>query len=307
LGPEIAMVGHILNEIIQFPDRTIGPVLGSPAAYSSVVAARLGARVGVVTRIGTDMPQELLKPFYDAKVDTRGIKIEGEDSTTNLLVYFPSGDKEIRYLKKAPPIVFEDIPKDYLDSDIMYICTMDYDVPLETIKKLSTLGSILAIDLGGYGGAHASSHPSEEEKKSPRALKELVKHFQVVRASVEDCRHLFGNVEGREEEIVSLFINWGADVGLMTLGERGSVAATKDGVIRIPAVSGNVIDQTGAGDVFSSGFLVEYLRTRDVKRSGIFASVVALHVIEGTGGVLASRMPTREQVERRLRDLEGGF
>ena len=32
---EIAVLGHILNEKIIFPDKEIYPVLGSPVAYSS--------------------------------------------------------------------------------------------------------------------------------------------------------------------------------------------------------------------------------------------------------------------------------
>ena len=53
-GPEIIVVGHILNEKIVFPDRVIAPVLGSPAAYSSVCLASLGVKVGVVSKIGSE-------------------------------------------------------------------------------------------------------------------------------------------------------------------------------------------------------------------------------------------------------------
>ncbi|MFQ5856636.1 MAG: hypothetical protein ACE5LU_13445 [Anaerolineae bacterium] len=57
MNPNIIIIGHIINETIQSPDRTVAPVLGSPAAYSSVIASVLSAQVGLVTKIGTrDLP-----------------------------------------------------------------------------------------------------------------------------------------------------------------------------------------------------------------------------------------------------------
>ena len=179
MGLDLIVIGHILNETIKLPDRTIAPVLGSPAAYSSVIATRLGVRTGIVTKIGKDMPRELLKVFSEAGVDTRGIKTEGDASTTNLLIYDTLGNKKVRYLKKAPHIFFNDIPKEYLHAKIIYICPMDHEVPLETVRELSNLGKTLAVDLMGYGGATSSAHPDEKEQEGHQSLKDLVKHFHI--------------------------------------------------------------------------------------------------------------------------------
>jgi len=303
MTPEIVFIGHIVREMIQFPDRMVGPVLGSPAAYGSVVAGRLGASVGVVTRIGPDMPPELLLPFRDAGVDTQGIRRDAEYTTASLLIYAPSGDKEIRYPHQAAPLRRDDIPADYLSARGFHVCPMDWDMPLEEIVRLRGLDVILSVDLGGYGGAHSRVHPGRDEQEDPVALAYLVGQFDVVRASVEDCRHLLGPVEGRLESIVLRFVEWGAKVGIISLGAQGVLLATRDGHSRIPALPGDVVDTTGAGDSFSSGFLVEYLRSGDPERAAWFASATAKHVIEGTGGVAAMRMPTRHDVEERLRQV----
>jgi len=71
---ELVVINHIVNETIKFPDQTIEGVLGSPTAYSSVVASKLGVKTGMVTKIGEDMPKDLLQSIYEAGVDTRGIK-----------------------------------------------------------------------------------------------------------------------------------------------------------------------------------------------------------------------------------------
>lgn len=303
--PDIVLLGHIVKEMIHFPDRTLGPVLGSPVAYGSVVAGRLGEKVGIVTTIGTDMPDELLQPFRDAGVDTRGLLIKpGNWTTASELVYYESGDKEIRYPQKAPAIRFKDIPLEYHKARVFYVATMDRDVPLETIRLLRSLSATLAIDLGGYGGAHSREHPSEAEQQNPTALQELVSYFDVVRTSVEDCVHLLGAdkmaTEAGEEEVVQRFLGWGAKVALLTLGERGCVVGTPGGIFRSSAQQGNVIDTTGAGDSFSTAFLVGYMHTGDVEWSARFGAATVITVIETTGGVQASRMPTREEVDKRL-------
>lgn len=300
MKPELVVVGHILNETIKLPDRTIAPVLGSPAAYCSVIASRLGVKTGVVTKIGTDMPRELLKVFSEAGVDSRGIKTEGAASTTDLLIYDTSGNKRAHYLKKATDIVFDDIPKDYLDAKIIYVCPMDYEVPLEAVKELSNLGKTLAVDLMGYGGATSSVHPDGKEQEGHRALKELVKYFHIVRASIEDAQYFFRTKEGMEEDIAYLFTEWGADIGIVTLGEKGAVITTTERNFRIPAFPARVEDCTGAGDAYSAGFLVEYLRTKDPYKSALFAAATASLVIEGSGGVLLQRMPTSSEVRGRI-------
>ena len=298
---DIVIMGHIVKEMIYFPDRTVGPVLGSPVAYSSVVAGKLGGKVCVVTRLGKDMPDYLLSPILQVVADRKGIIIEGEKTTLSKLIYLDSGDKRIEYPQKAPIFSFEDIPKEYLNCRLAYICTMDHEVPLDVITKLKDLNIPLAIDLGGYGGAHGQTHPSDEEKKRPTLLKSYIASFEVVKASDEDCRLLLG--DRSDEEIVDIFLSWRVKVVLITKGTKGVFVATKEKRYRIPAFNGEkeVIDRTGAGDSFTAGFLVEYLRSREPEYSAYYGSAVANYIIKRTGGVLLERMPVREDVEKILK------
>jgi len=298
---DIVIMGHIVKEMIHFPDRILGPVLGSPVAYSSVVAGKLGAKVGVVTRAGKDMPDYLLSPIFQVVADRKGIRIEGEKTTSSKLIYLDSGDKRIEYPQKAPKISFDDIPKEYLNCMLIYICTMDYEVPLDLITKLIEFNIPLAIDLGGYGGAHGQTHPSDKEKKRPTLLKSYIANFEVVKASDEDCRLLLG--DRSDEEVVDIFLNWGVKIVLITKGSEGVFVATEEKRYRIPAFNGEkeVIDCTGAGDSFTAGFLVEFLRSREPEYSAYYGSAVANYIIKRTGGVLLERMPTNKDVEKILK------
>lgn len=163
---DLVVIGHLLKEYIQFPDRKIGPVLGSPCAYTPVAAARLGVKTGIVTKIGEDMPKDLLD----------------------------------------------------------------------------------------------------------------------------------------QKNIAEKFIEWGAKVGIITLGKEGAIAVARDSPsYQILSYSAIVTDCTGAGDVFHAGFLTEYLRSSDLGRSIRFALATASLVIENTGGVIASRMPKEDKVLERMK------
>jgi sugar/nucleoside kinase (ribokinase family) len=302
---DMVLIGHIVKEMIHFPDRTLGPVLGSPVAYGSLMAGCLGTKVGIVTVMGTDMPTDLLQPLHSVGVNLEGVHVKlGDFTTCTDLIYDTNGNKEIRYPQKAPPIAFSNIPHHYQNARVLSIVAMDHDVPFEVIRQLRSSTSLLAIDLGGYGGAHSREHPSPEEQQNPHKLAELIACFDIVRASLEDCTLLFGansvaNDDG-QDEIVKSFLRWGASIGLLNLGERGCVIAAANGVYRIPAQQGQVIDTTGAGDTFFAAFLADYIKMHDVERAARFAAAAVIYVVERTGGAHLGRMPTHEQVLTRL-------
>ncbi len=299
---DIAVSGHILNEKIIFPDREVSPVLGSPVAYSSVCMASLGAKVGIVTKIGKDFPKSLLNVFDELQIDKNGT-IVGEKSTNNELIYDSNGNKTLRFITKAEDIFFKDIPEEYLDAKIFYICPMDYEVNIKTIEKIVGLGKIMAVDLGGYGGGTSDTHP---EIKDGNEIKKICPYFDIVKASVEDYSHIFGTSDLDEKVISKKIIDWGAKICVITLGEKGSYIKTKDIESYIsPFPIKKIIDPTGAGDCYLAGFLVKFLASNDPYISAIYGTAATSYVIEKSGGVVADRMPNIEEVEKRVKVIEG--
>ncbi len=299
--PRIVTIGHILNEIIKYPDRKVGPVLGSPAAYSAVASSMLGVKTGIVTKIGEDMPNKLLKPLIKAKVDMRGVKVEGSESTTNMLIYDKEGNKTLRYMKKAPEISTKDFPEEYFKAKAMHICPLDNEIGLDTIMDLRKLDILLSTDLGGFGGVHSGGRLSIIKGNRRDSLKELVKNFDIVRASKEDCQYLLGTKMDGEEIIAHLFVEWGAEVGIITCGKDGSIVATEKETLKIPSFHVVAQDPTGAGDTYSAGFIVEYEKTRNPFKSAVFASATASFIVERCGkGIDIKRFATMQEVLERI-------
>jgi len=297
MKPDLIVIGHLMKEKIIFPDHIIGPMVGGVSAYFSVVAGCLGSKVGIVSKIGRDMSKKLLDPIYKAGVDIKGIRIEGIKSRTSELYYDTNGSKKMRYPYKGKPIIFEDIPINYLQADMLYIAPQEWEVSLKEIDKLSSFfKGKMSVELGGYGGAHCSFHSLIDKNCS--FLKRLLPYFHIAKLSIEDCKYLFK--EKNEIKIAQNLIEWGVEISIITLSEKGAIIATSSDVFKIPSFTQSQLDCTGAGDAFAAGFMVSYKKNKDIKKAGLFASATAAVMIERTGGVNLNRMPVLLEVEERL-------
>lgn len=292
--PDLVCIGHIVQEMIYFPDEVKGPVLGSPPAYASVAAAMQGTKTGVVTKIGPDMPDELLKPFIEAGVDTCGIIMTGRTTATEL-IYDKNGNKEIRYPSKADPIVAGDVPQLFRDCRMVYICTMDNDVTPNDIPAVVALGELSAVDLGGYGGVHMSKANRKACPDLAALATGVAANFDIVKASDEDAAAIFGWDD--PDRAAKIWLDGGSDVVVITAGSKGAIVYTSKGKSVIPPLPIKAIDTTGGGDTFMAGFLSEYLRSADPVKSAQWGSATAACVIQKTGGVTANRMPSHDAVK----------
>ena len=295
--PDLVCIGHVISEMIYFPDAVKGPVLGSPPAYCSVAAARQNTRTGMSTKIGSDMPHELLQPLIQAGVDVAGIQTTDRTTTTEL-IYDEQGHKEIRYPTKASPITVKDIPKSFHGCRLIYICPMDNDVLTEDLADVVALGEVSAVDLGGYGGVHMSVANREATPSLEDLACGVAEHFDIVKASDEDAATIFGWDD--PNEAAKRFLDCGVDLVVITLGPEGALVLSREKRWEVPPLSGNVTDTTGGGDTFMAGFLSEYLRSGDPLKAAQWGCATALCVIEQSGGVSLERMPAHKQVEERV-------
>jgi len=76
------------------------------------------------------------------------------------------------------------------------------------------------------------------------------------------------------------------DIGLggVTRSEKGCVVASKDGVVAVPASQiSELVDTTGAGDLFAAGFLFGLVRNAGYENAGRLGALAAAEVIQHVG------------------------
>ncbi|WP_025897581.1 adenosine kinase [Sneathiella glossodoripedis] len=83
------------------------------------------------------------------------------------------------------------------------------------------------------------------------------------------------------------------EIACITRGEKGSVILTQDSEVEIAAdLSVDVIDTTGAGDLYAAGFLYGFTNGLSLAQSGAIASLAAGEVISHVGARPATSLKT---------------
>jgi len=299
---DIVVIGTILKEIVHFPEgHEIGPVIGSPVAYSGLVMAAQGVGVGVVTYYGGDMPNII----GELDMLDRHNMMPYAYTTTNMLMYHQDGSKYINYIKKTPVIREKDICRDFWDCAFFKICPMDYEVDLMLVKCLYAAGKTVFVDLGGYGGATSDVRYSIEEDYGREVTSTLCKNSTIIKASQEDLTSI---IPGRTaEDAAQYLLDAGAQTAVVTCGGRGAFYRRSGcGPVwfkPFKAVSeeeNGRLDFTGAGDSFGGGFMASYIQHRDIEAAMVNGNCTASLVIQRSGGCTFGRMPTRERIARRI-------
>ncbi len=125
----------------------------------------------------------------------------------------------------------------------------------------------------------------------------------VAQVDVLICGAGFGaTLTGREDpwEIGRAILDMGPAVVVQTEGKAGSYTTTRADQFHTPSFDVNVMDTTGAGDVFHGAYIVGMLRGWDVRRIVQFATAVSALKCTGLGGRRPS--PCFDQVTEFLRE-----
>ncbi len=98
-----------------------------------------------------------------------------------------------------------------------------------------------------------------------------------------------------DKKELSKFVN----LLVITLGDKGSLAITNNKEVFVPAFKvKNVVDTTGAGDAFASGFLYAYTKGYNVKACLEIGNFTAAYNIKNFG---ARNFPEKSKIDRRLK------
>ena len=110
------------------------------------------------------------------------------------------------------------------------------------------------------------------------------------------------------EEAISFMLNVGVGLVVCKMGVRGARLIARRGEMYVPPSPVEVVDVTGAGDLFAAGFLAAVLRGLDLEAAGHLAAWAAAQGIGGFGRSAypdASAWSERAAEEQRLRESGG--
>ncbi|MFB0561643.1 MAG: PfkB family carbohydrate kinase [Candidatus Lokiarchaeia archaeon] len=287
---DLVVIGHIARDIIiRNGSKTYS--MGGASFYASIAARKMGGNVGVVSKIGRDLDENSLFVFKEMGIQT-SIKKSNSLTTSFEIEYLPK-KRQLKLRERCDPILFEDVPKNFLNAESILISPIAREISYAFIEKISQeTDSITTIDIQGFvrkfddqGNVY---YDFWKEGEKILSLVKIVKCSEREALAAMKSENIY--------EAAQKILSFGPEIVLITLGEEGVLIRGKENILITPKTRPEkVIETTGAGDIFLGVFLLEYTRTKNVKTSGNMATFVATKSIERKG---MSRFISREMAEK---------
>jgi 2-dehydro-3-deoxygluconokinase len=301
--PDIVAIGEPLGEFNQTragdPHYLFGH--GGDTSNAIIAAARSGASTAYVTAVGDDTFGRSFRDLWAREgVDAIAVKT---DPAAHTGIYFITHGKEghefsyMRAGSAASRLGPADAPAALIrGAKVLHISGIS-----QAISASAADLAFAAIAIAREARVTVSYDTNLRLRLWPLDRARAVTNAAMRMADIalpglDDARQLTALTD--PDAICDFYLDGGCKIVAMTLGKEGAIVATPHERRRVPSISVQAVDATGAGDCFDGAFLAEWVRTGDAFRSARYACVAAALSTEGYGAV--APLPTRAAVEARL-------
>ncbi len=255
---------------------------GGQATTALVALSRLGLKTAYVGMVGDDPGGRLvLDGLRREGVDLTNVIVDRDLSTPVALIFVDesSGTRTIAYQPTSPGR----LKSSAIDMDLLLSTRCLMIDPHETLFGLKVAPSAKAR---GIPIIYDAEHLTD-------GFYEMLAASDYIIGS-EDVVQTLGVTT--PEEALNKLISFGARAAVITLGLKGSIALTADGLIRCPAYRIEVVDTTAAGDAFHAGIAYGVLHGWELKKILTFSNAMGALVCRGLGG--RETLPTLPEVQK---------
>jgi len=270
-----------LKEAIHF-QKTFG---GSPGNIA-VNLAKMNYKTALISSIGADDFGRFLMGFLqEQSVDTKGIQI----SDTNTSVVFVTKSKENPLFL---PVRFADLALSLQEEQFFLIDNTKifhftaWALSHEPIRKVTmalleyarSKKKLITFDPNYRNVLWEKGHDGPAFIRS-----KVLPLVDIIKPSESDAEHLLG--KGSLNDYTLKFKDTGNLLVMMTLGAEGLMAMDDEEIFHIPSHAKEVVDTTGAGDAFWSGFMAGILNGKTIREALLQGSYSAAYKLETMGAV----------------------
>ncbi len=247
---------------------------GGGATNASVTFARQGLHATFMGTIGHDPAgQAVLSDLDKEGVGTQLISYSKRLNTGySVLLLASNGERTIlTYRGASTHHDVKNFDLSDVEADWLYVSSM--------AGSMDVLAHV--FDQARDKGIKIFFNPGKGELKHSAKLKGLLEDVDVISVNKEEARTL---VEGEDSEELARHLLHYVSVAIVSDGPDGVVATDGTTVVRAGMYEDvKVIDRTGAGDAFGSGFLSQLSQGKSLKQCVIFASANSTSVVTKIG------------------------
>lgn len=256
-------------------------VSGGSAANTMAGLASLGGKAGFIGKVGDDALGEIFAHdirSIGVKYDTPpGIDI-GQTARSFVLVT-PDAQRTMNtFLGASQELGPEDVDEVAIKSALItYLEGYLWDPP--QAKE----AFIKAMDIAKSADRMVALTLSDSfcvDRYRDEFLDLVENRINILFANEDEIKSLY---EVDDFETAKKHVNGHVDIAVLTRSDKGSIILSKDAEVAVPAYPANVVDTTGAGDLYAAGFLFGLTSGRSLEASGKIGARAAAEVISHLG------------------------
>uniref|UniRef100_A0A7C5YZP9 Ribokinase n=1 Tax=Ignisphaera aggregans TaxID=334771 RepID=A0A7C5YZP9_9CREN len=265
---------------------------GGKGANQAVAAARLGAETYFIGRVGRDLFGERLIDVL--KSNNVNVDYVAFDDATYTGVAFILLNTNGENMIAVAPGTDHKVSKEDVDRAIDVVkrsnaMLLQLEIPIDTV--------LYAAKVGWENNVNVILNPAP----ATHLPSEIYRYIYAMTPNRVELSMLTGISIKNLDDVVKaskVLIEKGVKYVVATLGANGAMVISENRSIHVPAFKVNVVDTTGAGDVFSAALAVFIAEGMDIVEACRMANAAAALKITKMG---AQSAPTREELKQFLK------
>lgn len=255
---------------------------GGDAANQAIILSRLGLKTALLSRRGNDdfgtIMLDLLRN-HGRNIDLSGIVVDKVKATSVCAMMIkPDGQ---RHFCSHKGCIFD-------------FCIEDIDLSILSRAKVASIGGMYGLPSFDGKGAAAFFKAAKEQDVITVAdtkadmmgiglagILETLAYTDYFFPSFDEASAISGETE--PEKIAQVFLNAGAKNVGIKLGSKGCYMRNAQTEFYLPVIPSKVVDTTGAGDNFMSGFITALLQGWDLRKCCQFGTATAALCVSQVG------------------------
>jgi len=264
---DIICAGEILADLIGGTKKANYDLLaGGSAANLANNLSYLGNKVALVASLGKDeVGDYLLKNIKKSGVIANYIERRPQP-TSLILVNKSKGTPNFEAYRSADKkITRAQIDRTILKKAKLFHTTC-FALSLEPARSTILEAASIAVDAGVQLSIdlNFASKLWKKPKKARKLSEEYISQNALLKISDVDYKRLYKKEIKSPENVIDQFLKLGAKQVCLTLGDKGVWAADAENETYVPARKIKIVDTTGAGDAFWSGYLTAWLDGKSI-------------------------------------------
>ena len=285
----ITKVPHMPERGETLPADSVSVRSGGKGANQAVQAAKLGKKVVMYGKVGTDAQGKyLLETISSYKVNVDNVEKAQEITGLGLVNALPDGSVFATIAHGANyEITPEDISRhEELFHDAEYLI-LQMEIPQKAIEK--------SIELAAKNGVKVVFNTAPAEKIEESYLEKCSLLIMNEVEAQAFCGFEIKNAQDAESAALSLNRKYKTGI-IITLGEKGSVICEEEKLTRLTPEKVEAVETTGAGDSYVGAVTSELMDGKSLIEACEFANRCSALTVMKVGA--QDSMPTKEEVDK---------